>query len=368
MRRTLFALVLALGLAGCETFEPPPKPSIAGDVNGVMKTELDAPLVVDFSEPIVKSSLRIKVVKAQLDAEGNLLDEETPPKLDEFKASTLIAYQAAHPDDADLSYGGSFELTDTSLTITPDKPFAVSVPYLLLVEPGLEDAAGHATVPRIRLPFTFQLEGGGPTLLPTGYYYFLMNVDYLSTQIQAYTYMKVDPETGAWRAIFTNANRRPALNSRPGCPSSCPTDTPICALLPSPRCVKPSEKQTDLVQFTDFLPEPDPPNGYTFVADGFARDEADGTTAFGTAPFLIEVTIGTGGIKVDAENTRVAGIFRKHEDGRWRGTGSLSVETVKLNNVGADPTKGTFDAMSLTADEVKAVESFGYPIPTDLGQ
>jgi hypothetical protein len=177
--------------------------------------------------------------------------------------------------------------------------------------------------------------------------------------------MKVDPETGIWRAIFTNANRLEALNSRPGCPSSCSSDTPVCALIPTPRCVKPSEKQTALDQYVDFLPETAPPNGYTFVVDGFARDEATGT-AYGTAPFLIEVSIGTGGILVQAENTVIVGEF-KQEAGRWKASGSLSVEVVKLNGTGSSGTKGTFDAMSLSDAEKNDVESFGSPIPTDLG-
>src|SRR5512135_785740 len=135
------ALLIATAAAGsaCETFDPPPKPSIVGDVNGAMKTAVDAPLVIHFDEPFVKSSLRIKVVKSHLDAEGNLLDEQSPPDLAGFKASTLIAYDSTHLDDPDRTYGGTFDETSTDLTITPDKPFNVSVPYLVLVEPGLED-------------------------------------------------------------------------------------------------------------------------------------------------------------------------------------------------------------------------------------
>ncbi len=37
---------------------------------------------------------------------------------------------------------------------------------------------------------------------------------------------------------------------------------------------------------------------------------------------------------MDAENTRISGVFRQHDDQRWRATGSLSVETVKLNGQG----------------------------------
>ena len=108
---------------------------------------------------------------------------------------------------------------------------------------------------------------GAKTALPTGYYFFLFDVDYLSTQLQTYVHIDVSPAPGTWKGVFTDANRREALNSRPGCPS-CALDAPICALVPSPRCVKASEKQGALDEYVDFLPEPDPPGGYTFVADG----------------------------------------------------------------------------------------------------
>lgn len=364
-RRFAF-LALVLAAVGCAQFDPPPAPSVQKLENGVMKAGPSEPLVVQFSEAFVQKSLRIKVVKAIMDADENLLDEQSPPDLEAFEASTVLAYDGAAPDDEARTFGGSFETDGRSLTIDPTKAFAVTAPYLLLIEPGLEDLEGHRTRPRIRIPFTYELSGGGKNTLPTGYYFFILNVDYLATQIQVFTYLDVDPETGVWRARFTNANRREQLNSRPGCPS-CSGDTPICALIPDARCVKPSQKQEALAEYVDFLPESEPPNGYFFIADGFAKDENQ-TTAFGTAPFLIQVTVGSGGIMVEAENTRISGVFRKHADERWKATGSLSVEVVKLNGVGADPTKGTFEAMSLFPAEVEATEAFGIPIPTDLGQ
>ncbi len=364
-----WAFIGALLLVGCQKFDPPPEVRIANNDNGVMTQEADAPFVLLFSEPIEKNTFRTKLIRAVLDSEGNLLDETDPPDLDGFLANTLVAFDGSDPENEDKDFGGTFDLTEDRLSIEVGAGFQVSQLYYALVEPGLADKDGHKTIPRQRLPFHFELAGGGPTILPTGYYYFVFDVDPppLATQIQVFGYMKVNPDTGAWRAIFTNANRRPALNARPGCPSSCPSDLPICALVPSSRCVKPSEKQTSLVEFVDFLPEVDPPDGYTFIADGYA-DGLDGDIALGTAPFLIDLTIGTGGINIRAENSKVSGVFKQDASGRFVGTGSISVERVKLNGIGEDPTKGVFNAMTLTKEEVSAVEAFGYPIPTDLGQ
>jgi hypothetical protein len=360
----LLAFAWFAGVA-CERFDPPPEARIENNENGVMTTAPDQPLVVLFSESFLTDSLALKIVPAVFDGEGNLLDEQSPPKLDEFRESTLIAFDGARQNDENASYGAAFELSADKLVITPTEPLAWSAPFLALIEPGLEDHDGHATVPRNRIPFTYQLPGGGPNSLPNGYYYFLINVEYLATQIQTYTYLEADAVTGVWRAIFTNANRRPELNTRAGCPS-CSGDTPICALIPDARCVKPSDKQNALDEFKDFLPETDPPDGYTFVASGFARDEPNGSIAIGTAPFLIDVTIGSGGINVRAEGTTMTGAFEEDAGGRLVASGSISVDVIKLNGQGASGTAGQFTAMKLTDEEVAEVEAFGFPVPTDL--
>jgi len=201
--------------------------------------------------------------------------------------------------------------------------------------------------------------GTSGTALPTGYYYFLFELDYLATQLQLYAWL--DSGATGFEGLFTNANRRIELNTRPGCPA-CSADSPICALLPAPACVKPSEKQYALEHYVDFLPEPDPPDGYTFVVGGSAT-HAPYETTLQSEPFQIEVTLGSGGISVSMENARLTGKFDQLAAGRWLGSGSLSVEKVKINGSGDSPTQGVFKAMSLTASEVAAVESFGHPIP-----
>jgi hypothetical protein len=360
-------LLAALSLVGCERFDPPPEPRIADSENGIMTRTPEDPIVLSFSEEYKQDTLRVKMVPAVFDAEGNLLDEQKPPKLEEFEATTLLAYDGARPDDYLATLGGTFTPDARGLVIDPQVTPSYSNPYLLLVEPGLEDLDGHATVPRIRLPFVYELPEGGPTKLPTGYYYFILNVDYVSTQIQAFAYLNVDADTGQWSGVFTNASRLEVLNSRPGCPSNCDGETPVCALVPSPQCVKPSLKQQVLAEFSDFVPEVDPPNGYIFPSEGFAQDQADGSIAFKTSPFLIDIVVGTGGVNVRAEGSKISAVFveSESEPGRLMATGSISVDVIKLNGTGADPTQGTLLAMSLTQAEVDQVEALGLPIPTE---
>jgi hypothetical protein len=364
------ALVL-LPASSCQTFDPAPDATLVGDTNGTMSQGPGEPLVVNLSEPVKASSIRVKCVSlavpGALDGEGNLLDEQSPPDAQAFKDSIVFAYDGANPDDETFSYGAKVELDGTKLTIASNSTFNVSVPYLLIIEPGLEDLAGHATAVRIRMPLTYKLTGGGPTRLPSGYYYFIMNVQYLSQQLRLYADMDVDPKTGIWRGKFTAATRQTLTNTRPGCPSSCPKDKPICQLLNSalPSCVVPSDKQSDLTQFPDFLPDPNLPEGYTFSTEGFAKDEPDGTIAFGTAPFDIDIQVGAGHIEVYAKSTVINGQFveSKTEKGRFVGKGSFSVALVQLNGNGKDPTNGDLTAMTLLDSEVKQVESYGEPIP-----
>jgi hypothetical protein len=357
------ALLLLLSL-GCEQFDPPPRVRLVGNDNGVMVTSPEAPLELEFTEPYVAESLGLKVVRAQTDAEGNLLDEQSPPQVEEFRANTRLGYDGRVPEEA---FGAVFEPSGLRFVMRPDVAFPWSVPFLLLVEPGLEDLDGNKTRPRKRIPFIYQLPEGGRNSLPNGYFYFLMDIEFLATQIQVYAFFEVDNVGGDWRAIFTNGNRRPALNARPGCPS-CDQSDPICALHPAPQCVKPSVKQTDVRHFRDFLPEPERPDGYTFIADGFARDEPDGSIAIGTKPFLIDITVGSGDVHIEAEQSLVTGSFRRSatDPDRWIAEGSVRVDVVKLNGNGSTGTKGKFSAMNLTAEEVAEIEAFGYPVPTNL--
>jgi hypothetical protein len=336
--------LFALG-ACAETFDPAPSAIIVGNDNGLMTTERDAPLVVQFSEKIVRETLVARVVLAHLDLEENLPDERTPPDRAAFEADTLGLFSGKDPAAA---RGGEFSLTEPAqgsvLTFAPTQSFAISTPYMLIIEPGLEDGAGHPTRTRIKIPFAFGLVcSAARASLPSGYYFFLLNVD----------------------PLFTNARRVPALNARAGCPSDCGDQ--ICRLYPegTSACVLPSAPMGSVDELLDFLPVPEPPDGFTFSAAGCAADQADGSVAFGTDPFVIDLSIG-GSIQVHTENTVVTGSFAADpgDPARLRAAGRVSVGLVQLNGQGTDSTQGTLAAINLFPEEVAEIESFGTPIPT----
>ena len=356
-RLALLVLVLyALALAACETFDPAPYATLDGEVDGVMSTDPAAPLVLRFSEPIVPRTLRVRIVENVQDGEGRLLDEASPADPAGFEASTLAEFDGATSGQQRATF--TLADGDRTLVIQPNDPLPLS-PLLLVVEPGLEDLESNATRQRIRIEFSFILQTGGRTALPAGHYFFLINVDYLAQQLQLVTYLDVDPDNGDWRGRFTNMNRSELLNARPGCPS-CPSTAPVCALHPAPSCVLASQRMLGLDELLDFTPVPDPPIGYAFLVEGFARDDAAGRAAIATRRFEIELNLG--GIPINARGTLFAGQAELGGE-TIRGSGSVSVESVVVNGEDGGPTQGTWVAKSLSSAEVSTIESFGTSIP-----
>jgi hypothetical protein len=358
-RNSVFSTAfVALLLLGCETFDPPPHAAIEGAVNGVMSTPRDGALVIRFDEPVAPGTLRVRIVRDIRDGENNLLDERQPPDVAGFEASILYRYDAGVAGP-----GASFALGDgdTTLTVRPEAAFPLA-PLLLIVEPGLEDLEGNATKQRTRLSFSYMLTSGGPTTLPSGHYFYLINVDYLEQQLRLDSYIEVDQTTGEWRGQFTNAIRKPALNVRPGCAALACGAEEICALhRTTPGCVLRSERMLGLDEVLDFAPEDDPSNnGYSFPIEGYARDEADGTIAFGTKVFDIQISLS--GLPIFVDNSLIGGQLVMSE-GQVRGTGGVGVEQVVVNGENQGPTSGRLEARSLTPAEVAEIEGHGKAIP-----
>jgi hypothetical protein len=138
-------------LFGCERFDPAPSAELEGERGGLIAAAAANPLVVRFSEPIVPRSLRLAIVLDLRDGEGNLLDEQLPPRLDEYLQTRLFVFERGQPGDQRAAYA-LFEERRLQITPLAGNELPLS-PLMLVVEPGLEDHEGNATDVRIKLAF-----------------------------------------------------------------------------------------------------------------------------------------------------------------------------------------------------------------------
>ena len=362
----------------CQTFDPPPKASLVGAESSFLPGSPSDPLVVSFDEDIVPSSLRFKIVRGDkaldIDPEGNLPDEEgycvaqrARGQCDGDAPAPCCSNEglielASYDGRTDTSSAAQVEVDSRRVVIRTDEAARIAVPYLLVIEPRLEDTAGNTTKVRQKIGFTYRAFLPGPSSLPTGPYFFLFDIEPppLKQQLRLFAWLNVDPVTGDWEGLFTDGNRIVALNDRPGCPSGCAPN--VCQLYPAPNCVKPSTNMGSIDEALDFAPVKDLPLGYTFLGHGYTADLPDGTTGLGTPEFPIDIRIGSGNVRITAVDTVIIGQASLDASGRWRGSGSATIKKVQVNSIGEEPTVGTLSFMSLLPAEVEEVESYGEPI------
>jgi len=329
---------------GCETFDPPPAVTIVGENDGVLESA-GAPVVLTFSEPVVDTSVRVEIVTYAVDGEGNLADEDGDD-------TTALDVRFAHaPDKADV--GGTSVLAPErrALTIQPEPPLPIGPALALLVEPGLADAEGNVTKTRQRLKFAYAFRCDEPgdagaisVSLPTGGYFLLVEVDQpVATQVQLFSWLDVDADTGRVRGQFTNGDRNRDPNR---CPTPC-KETEACQLIPGPACVPPSTKAGSVDEFSDWVPNAAPPTGYTFTVSGCARDQPDGTTAFATDPVDAE----TKSPPVKSNGITMSGVLAVDPDGVLRGTGSFAVAEIVLGMTPSGPGRGSLRMRALAPEE-----------------
>ncbi|MBX3185541.1 MAG: hypothetical protein KF819_00945 [Labilithrix sp.] len=335
------ALVATIA-AACERYEPPPTPVIEGLSAGLLY-DSKAPLVIDFGQPIDPATLKMKVAAYTPNLEGDLPDEDDDP-------DTELKVILAH-DTLDGDRGGSAELVadNSKLVFTPSSALPVGPKLVLLVEGGLTGTGGRVRVNRTRILFSYAVRcnaGARSTQLQTGVYFVLLEVDQpLGTQIQLYGALDVDADTGAFIGQFTNADR-----SRDG--SRCPTpcgEADACRLLPTPACVAPSLKAGTVDEHTDFVPNFEPPTGYSFRVEGCAVDESNGAGVVSAPADMV----------VQSPPVTVAGLtmtafFGPDESGTIRGTGSLTADTIYLggNVLGNSGGRGSMTAIRIPDDLV----------------
>ena len=275
-------LTLSLAFAGsCQTYVAPPVATIAGLENGVL-TNPATPLVIDFSKPIDPSTLKLEVIKFDPNAEGQLPDETGATG----EAGSLDPLFAHDPASGDTGGKGTLDATHTVFTIEPMARLPVGPKLAVLIEPGLRDAAHDATAEtgvrkRLLFSYAFACAGAGTKLLPSGVYFFLLDVeDPIGTQIKILADLDI-AASGRFVGQFTLASRITDPNR---CSPAC-TAGDVCQTVPSPSmCVVPSTRAGSPDEWPDFYANSTPPVGFSFTVNGCAEDQPDGTATLATEP------------------------------------------------------------------------------------
>lgn len=344
----LLGAAVVAGAPACERYEPPPTVIIDG-LQGGLLFDSKAPLSLSFGQPIDLATLNLKVATFDTNLEGDLGDEDSDP-------DTELRVLLAH-DPIDGDKGGHIELDPDGarLSFVPDSALPVGPKLVVLVEPGLKGASGRVRQNRTRIPFSYAVrckDGVRAEKLQSGVYFVLLEVEQpLGTQIQLFGSIDIDPSSGAFVAQFTNGDRNP---DGARCPSPC-KDIDRCRLLPTPECVPPSLRAGTSDEHTDFVPNVEPPTGYSFAVQGCAVDDGNGAGVV-TAPATMVVQ----SPPVTVEGLTMTAFFGPDTAGNVRATGTLNADTVYLGTTKLGPGKGSMTATFIPADKVPA----GVPRPT----
>jgi hypothetical protein len=339
-------LLSVVSYPACTTYDSPPRPAIEGLTNGLL-SDVKAPLVIEFSEPVNASTLRVKVVRFETDIEGNLFDEDADP------ATNLEVFARYPPVTNDeIAEGveplGEATLSDDRKTLTflPFTTLPVGPTLAVIVDAGLTDDGGRKTIVRdvIKFGYEFKCSGTkGSKIFPSGTYFFVVNVEKpLGLQVQLLGAIDIDPNTGKFIGAFTNADR----NRTQQCPMQCTADE-ACRMLPAPACVQPSERAGLVDEYPDWVPNNSPPTGYSFVATGCVEDQGDNVAVFKNAPVdaaIAQPPILIKGIELTSE-------WRVSDDGALRGSGSFIASQVYLGTNASGIGSGDFTARLIPAGE-----------------
>jgi hypothetical protein len=345
-------LAAAITAIACESYVPPPTPVILG-LDGNTLSDARYPVAVWFEKSIDPATLRLKVAYYDTNLEGQLPDEDDDP-------NTELRVIVSHdPDDGD--HGGRVDLNAAGdiAAVAADGSLPVGPKLALIVEGGLVATDGRVRNNRTVIPFSYAVKcsaGATGKLFPSGVYFFLLDVqEPLGTQIQLLAAMDVDPATGQMIAQVSNADRNPDASR---CPTPCgPADA--CRLLPSPACVPPSTKAGTVEEYSDFVPNPTPPTGYSFTITGCAVDDPGGK---GAGLVTLPATMVVESPPVTVAGLEMTSFFAPDDKGVIRATGTLTAESVALGGNVIGPGKGTMSAILVPEAEVPP----GVPRPTPL--
>ncbi len=342
-RLALVALVALAPLAGCAVYDGPPDVSIQGLTEGLL-SDAHAPIVLAFSKPPQPQTVKIEIAKYIVDSEGRLGDEPGNT-LGTNGLDTIFTHD---PNDGDT--GGMDVLADdgSTMTITPSVVPPVGGQLVVLVEPGLADLAGTVTKVRRRIVFGYAslLTCNAPShVFGSGTLFVLVSVDQpIAVQIQLFGSVIVDPATGHIDGEFTKAKRNPDVTR---CSPPCPAGD-VCQLVPSQACIIPSTVAASVDEFSDYVPNPDPPTGFAFANTGCVVDQSPTTAAFATSPVDVQVTSPS----VTLRNAALSSAFSPDSAGILRGTGSLTADAVLLGTIDSGAGHGNLTARSIAPKDV----------------
>ncbi len=337
----LIGLAALVPASACDTYHPAPVPALVGPSDNIL-LDTSAPIQITFKPSIVASTLNLKIVRYDVDGEGNLYDEDADPN------TQLDVLFSTQPGATDV--GGTHEVAadGSSVTIKLDKEPPVGPRLAVVLEPGTESVDGSRVEARKLVKFGYKFECGASgqgSSMPSGGYFFLIDLEapIKGIQIQLYGLLKVDPKTGHFVGQFTNADRTPGL---PGCAADCGSKN-VCRTkgVAAPTCVMPSERPTSADEFGDFYANDKPPVGFSFTVSGCA-DDRNGVTNFAIEPTDVKVTSPA----VTVQKIKLSAQFHE-DDGVFRGQGSMASPQVLLGTIESGEGRGTLNARSISEAE-----------------
>jgi hypothetical protein len=338
--------LLTAALAGCGHYDAPPSATLVGLEEGLLPDSA-APLLLQFSEPVDKSTARVRVAAFITDGEGNLGDEDEDP-------ATTFAPDFIHDPGAEDQGGTSEWIDDRTLRIDLDALAPVGQSRVVVIEKDLADLEGNVTDVRQRIVFGYEFScknTKGSKLFPDATYFFLVDVESpIEAQIQLYAVVRTDPSDGRFLAQFTNADRNRDPNR---CPTPCDA-TEACQTIPEVSCVPPSTKMGVVDEYPDWLPNVVPPVGFTFTVAGCVEDQEDGSVAFANQPTDVKIQ----SPPVTVKGIRLASSFTVDGQGVLRGIGTMQGDDVLLLESSSGPGVGSLTARILPSEDV----------PSDLPQ
>lgn len=328
----------SLAAIGCDQYLGAPRASIEGLEQGTL-SDPKAPLRVLFDRAIDPATLRLKVVRLVVDQEGRLGDEDEDDTTD---LDIVYSYDATakFPNE-----GGKGTINDqgTLIEIVPDDPWPIAEKLALLIEKELTDAEGvHGYIARERTVFTYLVKlncAPSPDFVSGAYYWVGDVTQPIGTQVQLWSWLEVNPETGEFAGAFVNADRnRDAERCKPF-GLSC-DDTQACRTIPEPACVPPSEKAATVEEYPDYITNYTPPTGYSFEASGCVDGQSGSKIFFVNLP--VDVIVQSPAVSL--AGTVLTATFEKDGDGVLRGGGTIIADKVLLGTVESGKAEGTISA------------------------